>query len=193
MDVFIAIVVLLIILAITIRVLAWLYGRFLRKYDIYSDGRLNRKIERHKKQMELAHLKEDLRQKKEGFDHQFRESYREDKRLQLEEKKVYNAMSLELAKLNIDSHNGELERLQSMIGAMLNFSGGLSNQKHLQTMSRIEALRALAESEIYRLNRLDETQRELEAQKFINTATQKVEDYYSELQESLTSNLNGEY
>jgi hypothetical protein len=80
-----------------------------------------------------------------------------------------------------------------MIGAMLNFSGGLSNQKHQQTMNRIEALRALAESEIYRLNHLDETQREFEAQKFINTATRKVEDYYSELQEGLSSNLNGEY
>jgi len=91
------------------------------------------------------------------------------------------------------NHRGDVEHLQSMIGATLDYSKGLSAQKHLETMSRIEALHSLAEAEIYRLNKLDESQRELETQKFIRSETQKVEGYYNELQGELSQGLNGEY
>ena len=70
------------------------------KYDAFSDTLIDRKIERKKKQLELAHLEKDLRQKKEEFNLQYNS---ESKRLQMEEKRLYKELSLELAKFERDN------------------------------------------------------------------------------------------
>lgn len=159
--------------------------RFFIRYRRGRHERFERRMLRRQQNLHLANLKEDLRQKKLRFerDHEYqsRLQEREDRQMFIGEKQLYLNMSLELEKLRTNRNDRDIENLERLTNTVLTISATQQQQKHEETIRRIEAIREMVHTEAIRLRLLDETQRELQSQKMIDAANEKMLRLYNEV------------